>query len=277
MSRLFVSFSFVVSLWASPALARDLKTMRFENDLPRPAGVAIDGVQPDQVVLYCTDSVVCKGLRDHLRKTGVAFLDKDPQNDPQAGTEFDALGGQGVPLVVFKQRLMHGYYPISFDKLYAQYHTAPVSASPQLGSRPVAATPTQPVTTGAIATAVVPGRGIDVVAPAAFATYIQSHPDVLVQFTSPDRGCTYCVDGSFEAFNTIASTHATKSIQFARVQWSPWHTFPKGLQPTTIYGIPTQILFRNGQSKDRFEGNIGSPERLQKFRTWLEPHLGTTQ
>jgi hypothetical protein len=218
------------------------------------------------VALYCTDSVACNGLRDHLRKTGIDFLDKYPKDDPVAGAEFDALGGQGVPLVVFKQRLMHGYYPSSFDRLYAQYQTGVAQAPPP-----------QPAATQS-ANAPTPGQAavrVEDIAPAAFAAYIQLHPAAVVQFTSPDHGCIYCVDGSFEVFDAIAAAHATKGLPFVRVQWSPWAVFPKELL-AMVNGLPSQIVFKNGLQKNRFEGSIGPPARQQKFRSWLAPELGAT-
>lgn len=269
MNRLIIALTLAIASAslpvAVPAQARDLKTMHFENDLPRPAGVAISGAQPDQVVLYCTDSAACKGLRDHLRKTGIAFLDKYPKNDPEAGAEFDALGGQGVPLVVFKHRLMHGYYPNSFDRLYAQYHSG---ATP--GRTPQPAPPETAVAQSARPPAR-PGAALQVedIAPADLAAYIQTHPNVVVQFTSPDRGCGFCVDGSFEAFDASAAA-ASGNIRFARVQWSPWNNFPKEIERIIGGSVPIHINFKSGQAKGRYAGTIGSSANQEKFQRWLE-------
>lgn len=283
----FLTLLACLLLASAPAQARDLKTMHSENNLPRPAGVTIAGEQPDQVVLYCTSiSAGCKGMRKHLRKINLDYLDKDPETDPVAGAEFDALGGQGVPLVVFKQRLMHGYYPTSFDRLYAQYHTGstPVSAAAATPSpRPgTAAPPPRPGTAAnppAVATAVASGLpgaavlprlmsgSVEKVAPAAIEAWLKLNPNALVQFTSYDPGCRFCVE-SYQAFNSIARAYAGR-IKFARVHWSPWLPFPGEVEkPYSVGGIPEQIAFKNGKQTGRFSGTLLN--RWLEFDTFIQ-------
>lgn len=257
----------------APTLARDLKTMRFENDLPRPAGVDIADARADQVVLYCTQANAgCQGLRAHFAKLGLDYVDKDPQADPQAGAEFDALGGQGIPLVVFKQRLMHGYYPSSFDTLYAQYHT---------GSKPSPAQAATPATAGARQTASHPVPAFDATAanpaetigtvetvePAAIAATIHAHPDLVLQLTSPDARCGHCV-ASYQGFDAAARTYGRR-IKFARVAWSPWTQLPK--EVTAIHDggyAPTQLAFRSGKKTGEFDGNLMN--RSREFGAFLK-------
>lgn len=255
------------------ALARDLKTMHFGNDLPRPADVAISGAAPGQVVLYCTQiSAGCKGLRAYLRKAGIDFVDKDPKTDPVAGAEFDALGGQGVPLVAFRHRLMHGYYPSAFDSLYARYHTV---------SKPAPAQAATPATAGArqAASHPVPAFGataanpaetvgtVETVEPAAIAATIHAHPDLVLQLTSPDTRCGHCV-ASYQGFDAAARTYGRR-IKFARVAWSPWTQFPK--EVTAIHDggyAPTQLAFRSGKKTGEFDGNLMN--RSREFGAFLK-------
>lgn len=250
MKHLLVSLTVALSsasLFATtPLLARDLKTMHLENNFPRPYQVSISGAQPDQVVLYCTDvSAGCKGMREHLRKTGISFLDKNPQTDPQAGTEFDALGGQGVPLVVFKQRLMHGYYPSSFDKLYAKFH-AGAAVAPGKNTLPK---PPIPQNVASSSTQVGPGQvssgHVELVEASAIQAYVQTHPHVVVQFTSPDAGCGPCVK-AYAGFDAASAAHDDK-VKFARVQWSPWVRFPKEIETYKLLAVPARLAFINGK------------------------------
>lgn len=280
------TYAALAALVPAAAQACDFKTMHFENNLPRPAQVVISGAQPGQVVLYCTSmSAGCKGMREHLRKIGLDYLDKDIVNDPQACAEFDALGGQGVPLAVFKQRLMHGYYPSSFDRLYAQYHTgtavppsprpvaaAPVTPAPVL---PAPAAPVAAVSAAATAQPVIakPARPsarasasvhVDDIAPADFAAYVRANHSVVVQFTSADPNCTFCVDGSFEEFNAVAASRTGPDIRFARVQWSPWSKFPRELA-SFVNGIPFQAVFKGGRLVDSAQGSL----RFEKVKKEL--------
>lgn len=296
MNRLIPSLTLAASLAgllaSAPIQARDLKTMRAENDLPRPAGVAISGARPDQVVLYCPEvHAACKGLREHLHKSGIDFVDKDPKGDPVAGSEFDALGGQGVPLVVFKHRLMHSYYPTSFDRLYAQYHAGsppasaaaarsdpsprPSTAAPSPRPSTVAPVANPPVVASTVASglpgaAVLPrlmsGR-VEEVAPAAIEAWLKLNPNALVQFTSYDPGCRFCVE-SYQAFNSAARAYADR-IKFARVHWSRWLPFPEEVEkPYSVGGIPEQIVFKNGKQIGRFGGTLLN--RGLEFDTFIQ-------
>jgi len=145
------SFGILIS---TPVMARSFATMHFENDLPRPSNVSISGARSDQVVLYCTQvSAGCKTLRAHLKAIQIDYLDKDPKTDSLAASEFDALGGQGVPLVVFRDRIMHGYYPSSFDRLYARYQAGSSQTITQAAVFPSPANePSQPASTMALPT-----------------------------------------------------------------------------------------------------------------------------
>lgn len=247
------------------ALARDLKTMHFENDVPRPGQVSISGADSEQVVLYCTDiSAGCKALREHLRKTGVSFVDKNPQTDPQAGAEFDALGGKGVPLVVFKQRLMHGYFPASFDKLYAKYHKG-------MEAKAAAATPATspdsdkvgPPTAARVSSQDSSPNAVELVEPSAIEAFVQTNPRVVVQFTSPDTGCRPCID-AYAGFNAAADSHKG-NVKFIRVQWSPWSQMPKEVAKYNLLAVPARVAFLNGVVIHKLLGGAGENE----IRAWV--------
>ena len=287
MNRLIIALTLAIASAslpvAIPAQARDLKTMHFENDLPRPARVAISGAQPDQVVLYCTNiSAGCKGLRAHLAKLGLDYVDKDPQTDPQAGAEFDALGGQGVPLVVFKRRLLHGYYPTSFDRLYAQYHSgtakppaaqvaAVASADPGAAHRPPS--PGEKAGSALGNPASEPGRGamVEDIAPEAIKAYLNRHPYVAVLYTSPDSTCPPCVkiQPDFEK----AAASGLSAIRYARVQWSPWWETPAAVKPLHDKAyLPAVTVYLQGNAVAHQAGGVGA----NSLNAYMEKRFGFT-
>lgn len=260
-------------LAAASAQARDLKTMHSENDLPRPTGVVIADAQPDQVVLYCTSvSAGCKGIREHLRKRGIDFLDKDPNGDPVAGVEFNVLGGQGVPLVVFKNRLMHGYYPTSFDRFYAQYHTgsAPAAAA-RAAPVPVAGKtgPTAGLPAGHLASTSQRGAMVEDIAPDAIKAYLDRHPYVAVLYTSPDGTCPPCVSSQppFEQ----AAVSGLSAIRYVRVQWSPWWETPAAVKPfhDKAY-LPAITVYRRGKAIAHQSGGV----EAGRLNAYMEKRFG---
>jgi hypothetical protein len=117
-----------------------------------------------------------------------------------------------------------------------------------------------------------PATTVDVVAPEAIESYIKEHPDVVVQFTSPDPYCSFCIS-SFAPFDEAALTHG-RLAKFVRVQWSPWQAFPEGIQKTyQVNAVPAQYAFRDGQIVGKYHG---LPDRA-KFGAWLNKQFGTTK
>jgi hypothetical protein len=268
MNRLITLLSVLVAMGVTDvAIARPggYATMHTEKELPRPPGVSIAGAKPDQVVLYCTTiSAGCKGLRAYLAKRGIDHLDKELTTDSVAQAEFAALGGQGVPLMVFKDRLLHGYYPSGFERVYAKQASGqPADRAANAGegqaSAPSGDKLNPPAAPPAVV-AVVPNSAVEVLSPAAVAAYIQSHPDVLVQFTSPDARCRYCVE-AYQGFDAAARAYG-RAIKFVRVEWTPWNQFPKEVE--ALYGggfVPAQIAYRSGKETARFDGSLMNKSR----------------
>lgn len=266
MKRLIAVFVLVLlagaPAWAAPR-AGGYATMHNEKESPRPAGVTIAGARPDQVVLYCTTlSAGCKGLRAHLAKRSIDHLDKELTSDSVAQAEFEALGGLGVPLVVFGDRLLHGYYPSGFERVYAQQASGQpaqrtADAGTGWGSAAAGDSPSPPVATPAASVSASP---VEVVAPAVIAAYIQSHPDVLVQFTSSDDRCGYCVS-AYQGFDAAAHAYG-RAVKFVRVEWTPWMSFPKEVEALHDGGyVPVQIAYRSGKELARFNGSFMNKSR----------------
>lgn len=98
--------------------------------------------------------------------------------------------------------------------------------------------------------------------PAQLAAFIQQHPLAVVQFTSPDRRCRYCV-GADKPFDDAAAASKHPKLVFARVQWPVWYDTPKvPLVKQTVRGIPDQVLFKNGSVHRRAGGRAASASLL---------------
>ncbi|MES2408646.1 MAG: thioredoxin family protein [Pseudomonadota bacterium] len=113
---------------------------------------------------------------------------------------------------------------------------------------------------------------VDSIPPEAIESYLKNHSDVVVQFTSPDTNCSFCIAG-FAPFNKAALTHG-RLAKFVRVQWSPWQDFPAKIQELyQVKAVPAQYAFRNGRVVGRF---VGRPEPV-KFDAWLNKQFGATK
>lgn len=100
------------------------------------------------------------------------------------------------------------------------------------------------------------------VAPADIGRSMVAGKVTVVQFTSSDPKCGYCV-GADRAFDTFA--HASNvGVQFVRVQWTPWSKFPPMDLSVTLQGIPSVFVF-NGQQATAVL--MGRP--IQQESAWL--------
>lgn len=87
----------------------------------------------------------------------------------------------------------------------------------------------------------------------------RSPGDVMVQFTSPDPNCGYCVRANANLPLRLATEAWPGPL--IRVQWSPWRAFPAELATlplkTPLKGIPTIVVFHDGIESGRIEGDDG--------------------
>ncbi len=81
----------------------------------QPAGEAqaAPGLRQDaQVVLYATRWCgYCKKAREFFASNGIAYEERDIEASTSAGAEYRALGGNGVPVVVIDELVIHGFSP----------------------------------------------------------------------------------------------------------------------------------------------------------------------
>lgn len=83
--------------------------------------------------------------------------------------------------------------------------------------------------------------------PNAVAAFVAQHPYAVVQTTSPDLACKYCV-GADKVFDQSAAQKHSLPWVFARVQWSPWHKMPDFGGVMKVLGVPSQVVFLKGKS-----------------------------
>lgn len=71
-----------------------------------------------QVTLYATSWCgYCAKTRDLFEQTGVAFTEFDIEKSAEGLRQYEALGGQGVPISVINGEVVKGYNPTLLLKL----------------------------------------------------------------------------------------------------------------------------------------------------------------
>jgi glutaredoxin len=86
---------------------------RISEALIRPE--PITGVGPGEVVLYATSWCgYCERTRKFLRAREVPFVEHDIERSETARQAYEALGGQGVPLLLIRGKVVRGYSPDAF-------------------------------------------------------------------------------------------------------------------------------------------------------------------
>lgn len=85
--------------------------------------------------------------------------------------------------------------------------------------------------------------------------FLARNDTVVVQFTSPDPKCRFCI-GADKAFDTAVAPARDPKVQYVRVQWPVWHKFPDfGKLPKPI-GLPEQMVFRRGTAIGAVSGRL---------------------
>ena len=108
--------------------------------------------------------------------------------------------------------------------------------------------------------------------PEGVAAFVAKHPYAVVQATSPDSSCTYCV-GADKVFDQAAAQKHSLPWVFARVQWSPWNETPDFGSTMRVYGAPAHFVFIKGQpAKDAG----GRPASASQFAQTLARIAGAS-
>lgn len=82
--------------------------------------------------------------------------------------------------------------------------------------------------------------------PQDLAAFLAKHDTVVVQFTSPDPKCRYCV-GAAQAYARAVAPSRDPRIRFVRVQWPVWHKFPDFGTLEKPLGLPEQMVYRRSE------------------------------
>jgi glutaredoxin len=120
----------------------------------RSADTEIRDARPGEIVFYSTPGCgYCKQARAHLQSRGIPYLEKDVSSNAQAESEWRALGGRGVPLIIMGSHKLTGFSAASFDKTYAQFQAE------QVGTESTATGAAQPLSQSASHSAAAYGAG----------------------------------------------------------------------------------------------------------------------
>jgi glutaredoxin len=72
---------------------------------------------PEGVVLYATSWCgYCKKARAFLKENNIAYVEYDIEKDTAGKVQYDALNGNGVPLMVVKGHVINGYNPAAIKR-----------------------------------------------------------------------------------------------------------------------------------------------------------------
>ncbi|MDP2371653.1 thioredoxin family protein [Rhodoferax sp.] len=96
---------------------------------------------------------------------------------------------------------------------------------------------------------------------AELAAFVTRHEYVVVQMTSPDARCTYCI-GADKIFDQASALSLDVPMAFARVQWSPWSKMPDLRPLVDVQGVPTHYVFRHGKLIGEVMGKQDHPQAL---------------
>lgn len=97
----------------------------------RPADVDIREARPGEVVIYTTPTCgYCTQALAHLKRRNIPYLQKDVSANAEAQSEWQSLGGRGVPLALFGSQKLSGFSAASYDKAWARFQTEQASAAP---------------------------------------------------------------------------------------------------------------------------------------------------
>jgi glutaredoxin len=72
-----------------------------------------------RVVMYSTEWCgVCKRAKQYFDAKNIAYTEYDIDKDVAAKTDFDRMGGRGVPVILVGERRINGFSAGGFEQLY---------------------------------------------------------------------------------------------------------------------------------------------------------------
>lgn len=100
----------------------------------------------------------------------------------------------------------------------------------------------------AASTSVMAERTVTDLQPSEVSAFVRQHPKVVVQFTSPDKGCGYCV-GADALFAEGVAQAGQEGWKYVRVQWPRWNQTPAFAPPVQVWGVPDHHVYESGAYK----------------------------
>ncbi len=91
------------------------------------------------------------------------------------------------------------------------------------------------------------------------AAYLAKNETVVVQFTSPDPKCRYCI-GADKAFDKAVAPASDPKVKYVRVQWPVWYKFPDFGSIQKPIGLPEQMVFQRGRAIGTITGRLDRPD-----------------
>jgi glutaredoxin len=64
---------------------------------------------------WCT---YCKKAANYFTQNNISFIELDVENDGEARTYFNAVGGEGIPVILYKNSKITGFSIEQFKKIY---------------------------------------------------------------------------------------------------------------------------------------------------------------
>lgn len=83
-----------------------------------PVSIDPEAAMRADVVLFATSWCgYCAKARDLLKTAGVPFVEHDIETSVEGKQQYDAIGGQGVPILLINGEIVRGYNPNLIVKL----------------------------------------------------------------------------------------------------------------------------------------------------------------
>lgn len=93
----------------------------YTRPAPPPPMPLVAGQAAAQVVIYTTDWCgYCKKAKAHMKQRGIAYTEHDIEKDQASYADFKRHGGNGVPLILVRDKVMRGFDADDFDDMLTQ-------------------------------------------------------------------------------------------------------------------------------------------------------------
>lgn len=72
-----------------------------------------------QVIMYSAAWCgYCKQARQYFRRNGINFIEYDIEKNQNARRAYDAIGGNGVPVILVGNKRLNGFIVVDFQNIY---------------------------------------------------------------------------------------------------------------------------------------------------------------